>query len=198
MAFDRPEQINYPHPILGTALCIACMAGSVEMVAALLERNADTTIPARLSLLNDEERISLGLPKVPPERERNTPLYLSYAAFETELRILERAATTTLEDFGKFNRLEAVISLLQSAAASNTDGDGTNSEWDKASERKKALEARIGLNDSMARLTSGTEDSKPVDLSIMTEEKPTGWKEGDDMDREMALRTFLKYMRKGW
>ncbi|KAI9858397.1 MAG: hypothetical protein M1813_007501 [Trichoglossum hirsutum] len=197
MAFDRPEQINYTHPILGTALCIACMAGSVEMVAALLERNADTTIPARLSLLNDE-RISLGLPKVPPERERNTPLYLSYAAFETELRILERAATTTLEDFGKLNRLEAVISLLQSAAASNTDGDGTNSEWDKASERKKALEARIGLNDSMARLTSGTEDSKPVDLSVMTEERPTGWKEGDDMDREMALRTFLKYMRKGW
>ena len=35
------------------------------------------------------------------------------------------------------------------------------------------------------------------DLSVLTEEKPTGWVEGVEMDQEIALRTFLMYMRNG-
>ena len=36
----------------------------------------------------------------------------------------------------------------------------------------------------------------PVDLSVLTEEKPSGWTEGSEMTEEMSLRVFLKYFRK--
>ncbi|KAK4244697.1 Serine/threonine-protein kinase HT1 [Corynascus novoguineensis] len=37
----------------------------------------------------------------------------------------------------------------------------------------------------------------PVDLSVLTDERPSGWKEGAEMESEMALRSFLKSFRRG-
>jgi hypothetical protein len=37
--------------------------------------------------------------------------------------------------------------------------------------------------------------SLPVDLSIISEEKPTNWQEGMEMTGEQATRTFLKIFR---
>ena len=37
--------------------------------------------------------------------------------------------------------------------------------------------------------------NSPVDLSVLTEEKPSGWTEGCEMTAEMSLRIFLKHFR---
>lgn len=42
--FKLPEQINYNHPIHGTALCLAALSSNLHMVSALLEKKAQINL----------------------------------------------------------------------------------------------------------------------------------------------------------
>jgi hypothetical protein len=60
-----------------------------------------------------------------------------------------------------------------------------------------ALEARVKpdfVEPEIDRTSDGV--NLPVDLSVLTDERPSGWKEGVDMTVEMSLRIFLRHFRK--
>jgi hypothetical protein len=42
----------------------------------------------------------------------------------------------------------------------------------------------------------GAEVNMPADLSVLTDERPSGWRDGVEMTAEMSLRIFLKHFRK--
>lgn len=203
-AFESPEKINYQHPTLGTALCIAAMTGNIEMVAVLLEVKADITIPAKLpNMMTDSEILALELQKhvLKSRRGEQTPLALACDAFEAELCILESSDNASLEDLKQLKRIEGIIKRLQTAAAGGayeTADRDLDHGFTTLQERKKSLEDRIKLHLSMARVDLQDDAaSKPINLGMITEEKPSGWTEGCEMTQEISLRVFLNYLRQG-
>ncbi|KAL2363631.1 hypothetical protein RJZ56_003485 [Blastomyces dermatitidis] len=195
-AFHTTECINYVHPVLGTALCIASITGHLEMVVALLAHKADAEITMRVDQLSEKHIQDLGLPSTWSNREfqigESTPLLLAQFAFEVHLSELEKSSSFEISSLSKLDCFEAMVPLFQSAGISDS-----NAAWISLRNRRKLLEDRIGLCTSMAQL-SQIDLSEPVDLSVLTDEKPTNWKEGDEMNQEMATRTMLKFMRGGF
>ncbi|TLD03597.1 uncharacterized protein PgNI_11774 [Pyricularia grisea] len=53
----------------------------------------------------------------------------------------------------------------------------------------------VGEGGSGSSSTAARDPDLPVDLSVLTEEQPTGWHEGVEMTQLMALRVFLKSFR---
>lgn len=64
--FNTPDDINYQHPIAGTALLMACFSGNLEVVTALLACKADKSISidfANSSVVNTlQGRVPVGVP----------------------------------------------------------------------------------------------------------------------------------------
>ncbi|KLJ12173.1 hypothetical protein EMPG_09601 [Blastomyces silverae] len=195
-AFHTAECINYVHPVLGTALCIASITGHLEMVAALLAHKADTEITMGVDQPSEKDRQDLGLPSTWSNRKsqigESTPLLLAQISFEAQLSELEKSSSLEIGDLLKLDCFEAMVPLFQSAGISDS-----NAAWISLRNERKLLEDRIGLCTSMAQL-SQIDLSEPLDLSVLTDEKPTNWKEGDEMNQEMATRTMLKFMRGGF
>ncbi|EDN02649.1 predicted protein [Histoplasma mississippiense (nom. inval.)] len=192
-AFHTAEHINSVHPILGTALCIASVAGNLEMVTALLAHRADTEIPMRVDQLNESDREDLGLPDTEYNQQcengESTPLALAQFAFSKQLSDFEKSSSLDMASLSKLDCFEAMVPLFQSAGVPYSDA-----AWESLRDRRKCLEDRIKLSTLMAQLTP-TNLSEPVDLSVLTDKKPTNWKEGYEMNQETAARTLLKFMR---
>lgn len=195
-AFHTAEHINSVHPILGTALCIASVAGNLEMVTALLAHRADTEIPMRVDQLNESDREDLGLPDTEYNQQcengESTPLALAQFAFSKQLSDFEKSSSLDMASLSKLDCFEAMVPLFQSAGVPYSDA-----AWESLRDRRKCLEDRIKLSTLMAQLTP-TNLSEPVDLSVLTDKKPTNWKEGYEMNQETAARTLLKFMRGGF
>ncbi|ODH37039.1 serine/threonine protein kinase [Paracoccidioides brasiliensis] len=194
-AFHAAGDINCVHPTLGTALCIASVTGNIEMITALLSHKADTAIPMRIDRLSESDIKSLGLFDRDLKKEWGTgtltPLLLALAAFESRFSELEKSTTLSTDSLLELERFASILPLLQSSGASS---DAT---WLSLQDRRKLLEDRIKLSTSMVQLTAAAA-LEPADLSVLTEEKPTNWKEGDEMNQQTATRTMLKYMRGGF
>jgi serine/threonine protein kinase len=98
-------------------------------------------------------------------------------------------------------------------ARSDTGGEVTGSGQSHAEEEKQrlkmvweimdwnakiaALESRVKpdfVEPEIDRTSAGV--NLPVDLSVLTDERPSGWKEGVEMTSEMSLRIFLRHFRK--
>ncbi|PGH04269.1 serine/threonine protein kinase [Blastomyces parvus] len=195
-AFPTAESIDYTHPVLGTALCIASITGNLEMVAALLAHKANPEITMRVDQLSENDRQDLGLPSTWSNRKCQigecTPLLLTQLAFEAHLSELEKPPFLEISSLSRLDCFEAMVPLFQGTEISNSDA-----AWISLKNRRKLLEDRIELYTSMAQL-SQIDLSEPVDLSVLTDEIPTGWKEGDEMNQEMATRTMLKFLRGGF
>ncbi|PGH11906.1 serine/threonine protein kinase [Helicocarpus griseus UAMH5409] len=196
--FHTSDHINRVHPTLGTALCIACVTGNLEMATALLAYKADLTIPMRIDQLSEADRKSLRLSDKELGRDWEskelTPLLLAQAAFAMQLSELEKSPPAAIDDLSELESLQAIVSLLQNAGDLPSDP-----AWSSLTARRKLLEDRMKLNSSMTELARSDIDlSEPVDLSVLTEEKGTNWKEGDKMNQETVTRTMLKFMRGGF
>lgn len=166
------------------------------MATALIAHKADTEIPMCADRLSESDRKDLGLPAKELNQEwekgESTPLLLAQFAFEAQLSEFEQSPALEIGNLSKLNRFEAIVPLFQTAGVSYSDA-----AWTALRNRRKLLEDRIKLSTSMAQLAH-TDLSEPVDLSVLTDEKPTNWKEGDEMNQEMATRTMLKFMRGGF
>lgn len=211
-AFDSPNQINHTHPILGTALCVAAMTGNNEMVAALLEAQADTSIPAQIPDTWTASQIAmLELPKHVLRRRKGydqTPLVLAHETFEAEARALiqhiEGKGITSLDELRPIDRLEVIIAQLQQAASTSQNFEQTVTTGSVSigiqALRHKLLDA-AKLNLAKRRMNFHDDDKReanmPVDLGRLTEEKPSGWREGCEMTNEMCMRIFLRLFRTG-
>lgn len=63
--FNSSDDINYQHPVLGTALCMACFFGNLEVVTALVACKADKSISMDLAIAADALRQLANVLQVP-------------------------------------------------------------------------------------------------------------------------------------
>jgi len=136
-----------------------------------------------------------------------TPVWLAMLVYQSLLdqKGKEREQGSSKETKENMNVFKEIISKLLLHPSGNEDENQRVSEkWMKLCERRAqidrdTIEQRVSLLGKVGSLMEeGAEEEEGgvVDLSVMTEEKPSGWKEGDgDMTQEAAMRTFLKYMR---
>ncbi|KAK3306073.1 serine/threonine protein kinase [Chaetomium strumarium] len=74
-------------------------------------------------------------------------------------------------------------------------GDEVAADPDYTS-RIEALEARLKPDFEEPPIDRDSQEvNMPVDLSVLTDERPTGWTEGAEMTAEMSLRIFLRHFR---
>ncbi|OAX77841.1 serine/threonine protein kinase, partial [Emergomyces africanus] len=111
-AFPTVESINYVHPTLGTALCIASIKGNLEMVTALLAHKADPEIPMSVDRLSESDKLDLGLPDTlfnqQRDNEESTPLLLAQFAFAAQLSEFEKSSSLEIGFLSKLDCFEAM------------------------------------------------------------------------------------------
>jgi ankyrin repeat protein len=214
-AFNKPEQINHTHPILGTPLCVAAMTGNVEMVTILLEARAEIAIYAQMpESLTDSQISVLELPRHFSQKRQSqqpTPLKLALETFEAELRgvrgLLHGSNAkdiTSMNELQQLKRIERVIICLQQAASASPNNEKMDTTENDSTNLQASLQVwkeELKLDVAMKRMKLGPDDeaeaNRPVDLSRLSEEKPSGWTEGCEMTNEMSMRIFLRYFRTG-
>ncbi|KAK0649324.1 hypothetical protein B0T16DRAFT_409837 [Cercophora newfieldiana] len=104
---------------------------------------------------------------------------------EVELSKLEKAETARSGDLETVKRRGEIAKILDAETPIDFDTRITVLEG-KAT--KDFVEPEIDRDSEAVNL--------PVDLSVLTEEKPSGWTDGCEMTAEMSLRIFLKHFRK--
>lgn len=105
-AFNSPDQINYRHSILGTALCQASFTGNLDMVAGLIASKADknlTTDPDIFSRVLNDTMDSV----IPP----GSPLWLALCRLRVESIPETRKGITS--------RLKSIVELLLGGESSD-------------------------------------------------------------------------------
>jgi serine/threonine protein kinase/ankyrin repeat protein len=182
--FSEPEDINRVHPIMGTPLCIAAMSSNIEMINALLARDACPTEAVDPEACFKACGSIFGIKY---KSEYGTPIWLALAKYQTLLD--EWPGKTTREKLDVSGR---VTNRLLSVSSD----ESAEAQW------KVLYDRMVAMDDEEKKVISERrnnlhEDSSVVDLSVMTEEKPSGWREGVESTQEMSLRTFLKFMRRG-
>jgi len=196
-AFNSPEQINQTHPILGTPLCVAAMTENIEMVTALLNARADIAVCARIpDSLTDLQISALALPEqVLQQRQHHqqATVKLEFETFEAGLRGLRRLldhSTTQdiapLTELQQLKRIERVIICLQQAAAASASPSNeriaatTERDLTTLQASLHEMEEQLKRDLLMKRMNLGPDDTRmeeanrPVDLSVLSEEKPPG------------------------
>ena len=67
--------------------------------------------------------------------------------------------------------------------------------WNELQVRRDQLLGAVRQATPLTTDNANQASSLPVEFSVVTEERPSGWLEGCAMTDEMALRTFLHYFR---
>lgn len=191
--FRTPEQPNYSHPILGTALCVASMSRNLTMVDELLSRGADTTLAAQ------PEHFSRDL-LVAPEFEiifnifsKATPTWLALAGLSAELARAETAELVSKDISRRFDEHERVIEKL----LDYTPDEYAREEWIKLQKKRKEFDSRRRLErdrDSVSEDERGT-SSLPVDLSTEEAFQPP-LPDARPKHLMNSLSVFLYFMRR--
>ncbi|KAI6778385.1 uncharacterized protein J7T54_000503 [Emericellopsis cladophorae] len=189
------------------------------LTAAVLSENA--TVMA--ALLRSEHRQDLGR-KVPVhsfdagnrDSPDQSPLSLALHVALARLTELESDENLNSDKMEKLDRIMSIAKTLHTNEVSGSqldDGmaslslDATPTMSAIETRRDAVLESLTGLQygrwKHVDRLAydyggPGNEEAEyPIDLSVLSEEKPSGWREGDEMTPEMSLRVFLQTMRSG-
>lgn len=191
--FEDPSIINEQSPEFGTPLSIAVANLNFEFVRLLLAKGADHSI-----CLTPVGRDGLaGSTSIPPIAMHCTPLHASLMIYEAILKKLEgvdKSAVVnikTLEDLiSNARKVTQLLFSLNEDTRALEIWSSLQGRADKCLEVTKQvmLGTRIGTHQV---------DYTPVDLSALTEERPSGWSEGCEMTDEMTLRILLRHFRIG-
>lgn len=187
------------------------------LTAAVLSENA--TVLA--VLLRSAHRQALGRSVPVPGYEAEaaaseyTPLSLALHICRSRLNELENDESLTNDKMEKLDRIMQICKSLyatealesghfQSGMASlslheTPSAEAPPSLSDQETHHHKLLERFEGLRQRRPGdnklLSRDAEAEYPVDLAVLSEEKPSGWREGDEMTAEQSLRVFLKSFR---
>ncbi|RFU33796.1 hypothetical protein B7463_g2525, partial [Scytalidium lignicola] len=193
--FHTPDQINYVHEVYGTALCMAVVSSNISMISALLERNADCSIPADVNSFDEAHKSRLG------HNMAGTPAIPKVLSVLMVTRLSETgAAQAAINSNLSVEYLEGlrdkftVIEMIVEAEAMRIDVQ----DWTTQMPRLKAfIENQIPekIRAAMGLTFVPGQWNYPVNLSKLPEMETKPWKEGDEMDGEQATVTMLKYMR---
>ncbi|PHH93306.1 hypothetical protein CDD83_8005 [Cordyceps sp. RAO-2017] len=188
--FPDPQALgeHHVHPTLGTPLCAAVLAGNKNMVSILLESPYRSDVEKPVVL---EKQLGEATAK-----ESWTPLRLINQAMETEARRLNSMLPAGRREDIDITKLMDSLDMM---AQLNT-AQGSPSALPTAQQIAQIKrQAEVALRQPRAAPVEDASDvvaaDAPVDLSIISEEKPTHWHEGVEMTEIMALRTFLRSFR---
>lgn len=190
--FPAPESLrdSHIHPVKGTPLSAAILADNLHMVNTLLDSAYSEDIDKRVGIQYRVSHSVFG--------EDLTPRELSLKLTQGLVTdLMSRQDTVTREDISNLrNRVNIAMSLLalnDSTASSETPDPGTLDAMRRGFDMVlQRLEGAIKTRSNEAQAPGAR---LPVDLAIISEEKPTNWQEGMEMNSEMAMRTFLKSFR---
>jgi serine/threonine protein kinase/ankyrin repeat protein len=190
--FDAPNEVNFEHAHIGTALCAACIFGNTQVVESLIEHGADITICAKPSMQIPEAlRGDIHLPEwySLTKIADGSPASVVLAGLTDLIASLTDGRAVTTEVLTAFNRIQRIAEAV---------GLIKDSKFLALQEQRERLVSKSLLSDQLSQLQLyDAEAEKPINLGVLTEEKPVGWTEGMEMTHEMSLRTFLKYFRTG-
>lgn len=195
--FPTPESLGKwsAHGLLGTVMGAAVAMGHGELVRALLAsrgyRGEWNVIPRADALGQVVELTSLGL-----ARKKTAGEFLRLnGAGEVE--------ESEVEGVRKIVDIVGMLEVMEAEAGSEHEA---TAEETRMAEMWKGLDVDARIVTLEGRVKSGfvepeieregQEVNLPTDLSVLTDEMPTGWKEGCEMTSEMSLRIFLKHFRK--
>ena len=77
------------------------------------------------------------------------------------------------------------------------DGVGVRKAWEAYQERKASRKRESRRQSDTAAPATSHGDSEPIDLSVVSKEKPSGSTDGCNMTSERACRIFLRSFRNG-
>ncbi|KAF2004037.1 hypothetical protein P154DRAFT_485712 [Amniculicola lignicola CBS 123094] len=191
-AFDEPEFIN-ERCLIGTPLSIAIMNHNHEMVRRLLEKNVDTSTSTGLDLPSIAKSIN-----VDREYTRDTPAFLSLLLYEGMLSKIDATvkANSTVNYIGPIEyALSTAEKVVRHLLPLDPDDEAVHLWVILWAWKDELITAIRRLLPNMSYI-SREDYGDPVDLSGLTEERPSDWVAGKTMDDETALRTLLHYFRK--
>ncbi|KAL6895346.1 serine/threonine protein kinase [Trichoderma longibrachiatum] len=196
--FPAPESLGEwsAHSLLGTAMSAAVAMGHVELVRMLLAargyRREWNVIPRADAGGQVAELTSLGLAR---KKAAGELLRLDGA---------EEVEEAEVEGVGRMVEIVGMLEVMEAEAEAGSEDEAT-AEASRVAEMWKGLDfdARIVALEGRVKNDfvepeidrEGEGVNLPADLSVMTDEMPTGWKEGCEMTSEMALRILLKTFR---
>ncbi|PHH72207.1 hypothetical protein CDD80_4685 [Ophiocordyceps camponoti-rufipedis] len=170
---------HHVHPSVGTPLTAAVLAGNKSVVALLMESSFRHDVDRAVSVEYQLDGVSV--------RESLTPRELaSKMAHDLTQRLTLSNPSSSAKDL---NQLITTSEIMQQLASNNQDREAqvASSNLSKTIRAIKAQANSSHPQDPTASL--------PVDLSVVCEEKASGWREGVEMTEVMAHRTFLKAFR---
>ncbi|KAK1832949.1 hypothetical protein QBC39DRAFT_62228 [Podospora conica] len=193
------------HPILGTPLTAAILLGALEAVETLLEATwhdgahgaGSSTVDVDVRVAFDHGFLFQGNGEV--QTAKFTPITLARYIVTERLGRLEAEAETTWGDVERLKRAANIVQTLEEGETPTTDADPEHQESFltefNIESRILDLKKRAAVSSEEPEIVRDEEANLPVDLSVLTEEKPSGWEEGCKMTQEMSLRIFLRHFR---
>ncbi|KAG7284599.1 hypothetical protein NEMBOFW57_010977 [Staphylotrichum longicolle] len=180
----------------GTVVSAAVRAGQVEVLRAVLDtgdftEDSHSTVRVGCSELEGEK----GEPQLGNQK---TLARLARTVALQKIVTLEERQEVTEGDVKGARRAVEVVEMLTELREEDAAGSPQEEMWNTADALRRVglLESRVKLDflePEIDRVGEGV--NWPVDLSVLTDEKPTAWTEGVEMTEEMSLRVFLKYFR---
>lgn len=186
--FGQQKHINYVHPVVGTPLCLAALMGNATILNRLLDRDADRTLVAHPDLCYDDYRERGQLSHPPRSGE---PIWLALCQLNSRLDMLVGSQNNSNSgDFEDVVR-DRLLPMYENPKVS----EAWNAYLDRKDMTQRDREQQKQADSVEAGPAVQDLEMVPIDLSVLSEEKESGWQDGCEMTSEMASRTFLKYLR---
>lgn len=195
------ESLGQVAPMLGTPLTAAVLLGAQEVVAVLVEpgwqdgrHGAENAVEVDVGIAFDRDSLWRNEGQV-SQTMKFTPMELAqYIVTERLERLQDKKAETTWEAVKTLQRAAAIVRIIEQADKGATDPD-TFFPRLNIDARIAALERQAATASDEPEIVRDEDANLPVDLSVLTEERPSGWVDGCEMTQEMSLRIFLRHFR---
>jgi serine/threonine protein kinase/ankyrin repeat protein len=199
------ESLGQVAPMLGTPLTAAVLLGAQDVVTTLVEsgwqdgrHRAESAVDVAVRIAFDRDALWHTEGEV-LQTTKFSPIALAQQIVTQRLGRLEgKDAEKTWEAVKALKRATAIVRILEQPDIPATDPRHQDSFWarNNINTRISALEKQAAVAADEPEIVRDTEEANlPVDLSVLTEEKPSGWQEGCEMTQEMSLRIFLRHFR---
>ncbi|KAK4235382.1 Serine/threonine-protein kinase HT1 [Achaetomium macrosporum] len=199
--FPNPESLGQwaVNPVTGSVVSATIVRSHAEVLRAVL------AAPGYRGLWNQLFDVAVDGSRKENKEEMTRPTDLAGEMAMRKLLALEGSQEAREEALAGLKRAVEIVEMLSALERednpelgvenSAAEGRGGETSLDYAS-IIGALEARLKPDFEEPPIhRESKEVNMPADLSVLTDERPTGWTEGAEMTSEMSLRIFLKYFR---
>lgn len=194
----------------GTPLTAAIQSMNEPVISALLEstlrkdlwnvNNDVQSTPVANSSMADEENGATPVTALGPIQSIYHKVLATCDAMIASENLTPREVRVTMTPlFQVMQQLNTAYTAIGNAALSDSHGPIPPITDLRARLAAVIEHAKLTRQLQSTHLSPQSSTNLPAiaDLSVLSEEKPTDWVEGTDMDEEAATRTMLKYMRTG-